>query len=58
MSGMIAVKDLEQLAKENIPYDSYKYFAYGAGEETTLKENLEAFHRSVQMTSLDLDMIQ
>lgn len=37
--------ELEKYAKANLPQKCYRYFAKGAGDETTLKENTEAFKR-------------
>jgi (S)-2-hydroxy-acid oxidase len=39
------VADYERLAAEILPADAYGYFAGGAGDEVTLRENVEAFGR-------------
>src|SRR5262249_61136377 len=39
------VSDYERLAEEKLDPGAYGYFAGGAGDEVTLRENVEAFRR-------------
>ena len=39
------LRDLEQQAKETLPQIAYEYFASGAWDEVTLRENRAAFER-------------
>jgi isopentenyl diphosphate isomerase/L-lactate dehydrogenase-like FMN-dependent dehydrogenase len=41
----VCVADYERLAEERVPPEVWCYFAGGAGDEVTLRENLEAFGR-------------
>jgi isopentenyl diphosphate isomerase/L-lactate dehydrogenase-like FMN-dependent dehydrogenase len=45
MTGPICVADYERLAEERVPPEVWCYFAGGAGDEVTLRENVEAFGR-------------
>ena len=44
-SGFVTVDDFEPIARELLPKDVYDYFAGGAGDEWTLRENRAAFDR-------------
>jgi 4-hydroxymandelate oxidase len=46
-SSYLQVDDYEPVAKSKLPSDVYDYYAGGAGDERTLKENLRAFDRWV-----------
>ena len=41
----VCLKDFESYAREYLPYYAFEFFAGGANEETTIRENLEAFKR-------------
>ena len=41
----INVRDYERLAEEKLDANAHAYFAGGAGDEVTLRENLAAFER-------------
>ena len=41
----IVLEELEQQAKSRLPKEAYDYIAGGAGSESTVRENLAAFHR-------------
>jgi 4-hydroxymandelate oxidase len=43
----VSVDEYEELARERLPRMAFDYFAGGAGEEWTLRENRAAFHRWV-----------
>jgi 4-hydroxymandelate oxidase len=43
----VSVDEYEALARERLPGMSFDYYAGGSGEEWTLRENREAFHRWV-----------
>jgi len=43
----VSIDEYEALARERIPAMSFDYYAGGSGEEWTLRENREAFHRWV-----------
>src|SRR5438105_12289593 len=45
MTDMLNLVELEQLAKEKLPPTAYDYFASGAWDEVTLRENRAAFER-------------
>lgn len=45
MNSPLNLLDLEQLAREKLPRNSYDYFASGAWDEVTLRENRAAFER-------------
>ena len=45
MLKQISVEELEDFAESTIPSNIFKYFAHGAGDKTTLKENINAFQR-------------
>src|SRR4051794_26932215 len=45
MSTTLNLRDLEQLAREKLPQTAYDYFASGAWDEVTLRENRDAFNR-------------
>ena len=45
MTEPVCVSDYERLAEERVPPEVWCYFAGGAGDEVTLRENLEAFGR-------------
>jgi 4-hydroxymandelate oxidase len=45
MTIPLNLRDLEQLAKEKLPQTAYDYYASGAWDEVTLRENREAFER-------------
>src|SRR6202008_2955343 len=45
MSEPVCVADYERLAEERVPPEVWCYFAGGAGDEVTLRENLNAFGR-------------
>ncbi len=46
-SPPVSIDEYEALALDRLPGMSFDYFAGGAGEEWTLRENREAFHRWV-----------
>jgi 4-hydroxymandelate oxidase len=41
----VRVEDFEDLARRHLPADAWDYFAGGAGDEVTLRENRDAFGR-------------
>jgi len=41
----ISLEELEDFAESTIPSNIFKYFAHGAGDKATLKENVNAFKR-------------
>lgn len=41
----VCLKDFESYAREYLPNYAFEFFAGGANEETTIRENLEAFKR-------------
>ena len=43
----VSVDEYEERARERLPRMAFDYYAGGAGEEWTLRENREAFHRWV-----------
>jgi len=43
----VTVEDYEPVARERLPTEVYDYFAGGAGDERTLRENILAFERWV-----------
>jgi 4-hydroxymandelate oxidase len=43
----VSVDEYEERARERLPRMAFDYFAGGAGDEWTLRENREAFHRWV-----------
>jgi (S)-2-hydroxy-acid oxidase len=45
VDSLLNVVDYERLAKETLEPGAYGYFAGGAGDEVTLRENVEAFRR-------------
>ena len=45
MSGPVNVWDYEQLAERKLDLNAHAYFAGGAGDEVTLRDNLAAFER-------------
>lgn len=45
MAGPINVWDYERLAEEKLDANAHAYFAGGAGDEVTLRENVAAFER-------------
>jgi len=45
MKSVLNLFDLEKLAKEKLPQMAYDYFASGAWDEVTLRENRAAFER-------------
>jgi isopentenyl diphosphate isomerase/L-lactate dehydrogenase-like FMN-dependent dehydrogenase len=45
MAGPVNVWDYERLAEERLDANAHAYFAGGAGDEVTLRENLAAFER-------------
>jgi 4-hydroxymandelate oxidase len=47
LSRFVTVDDLEPVARELLPKDVYDYYAGGAGDEWTLRENRAAFDRWV-----------
>lgn len=44
-AGPVNLNDFELIAREKLPHASYEYFAGGAGDEITLRENRLAFER-------------
>ena len=44
--GLLNVSDYERVAEELLDPATFGYFAGGAGDEWTLRENLEAFTRA------------
>ena len=47
MAKRLSVDDFEEEARELLPQLAYDYYAGGAGDEWTLRENRRAFHRWV-----------
>ena len=53
----VCLKDFESYARQYLPNHAFEFFAGGANEETTIRENVEAFkrceniHESVSPTS-------
>src|SRR5919108_4902549 len=45
MAGPLNVWDYERLAEERLDANALAYFAGGAGDEVTLRENVAAFER-------------
>ena len=45
MADPVCVDDFEKHAKKHLPKYAFEYFAGGADEENTLRENVEAFKR-------------
>ena len=45
----VCLKDFESYAREYLPYYAFEFFAGGVNEETTIRENLEAFKRCENM---------
>ena len=45
----VCLKDFESYAREYLPFYAFEFFAGGANEETTIRENLEAFKRCKNM---------
>jgi isopentenyl diphosphate isomerase/L-lactate dehydrogenase-like FMN-dependent dehydrogenase len=45
VDGPVNIWDYEQLAEEKLDANAYAYFAGGAGDEVTLRDNLAAFER-------------
>ena len=43
----VSIDDYEAMARERLPRSAFDYYAGGSGEEWTLRENREAFHRWV-----------
>ena len=47
MTKPVCVNDFEELARKTLPKYAYDFFASGANEELTLKENSEAYKRYI-----------
>ena len=47
MEFPVSIKDFEKRAKLNLPKFVYDYYSSGSTEEQTLKDNCDAFKRSV-----------
>ncbi|KAL9954648.1 hypothetical protein ACROYT_G042213 [Oculina patagonica] len=45
MAKPVCVSDFEELARKNLPQYAYDFYASGANEEFTLKENCQAYKR-------------
>lgn len=45
----VCLKDFESYARQYLPNHAFEFFAGGANEETTIRENLEAFKRCENM---------
>ena len=45
----VCLKDFESYAREYLPFYAFEFFAGGANEETTIRENLEVFKRCENM---------
>ncbi|CAH3122285.1 unnamed protein product [Porites lobata] len=41
----VCLEDFESYARQNLPNHAFEFFAGGANEETTIRENVEAFKR-------------
>ena len=41
----VCLKDFESYARQYLPNHAFEFFAGGANEETTIRENVEAFKR-------------
>ncbi|PHT47283.1 Peroxisomal (S)-2-hydroxy-acid oxidase GLO4, partial [Capsicum baccatum] len=48
----VNVNEFEELARQVLPKVCYDFFAGGAEDQYTLKENIEAFRRIIYMVSL------
>ena len=46
----VCIDDIAELAKQKLDRNAYNYYASGADEEQTLKDNVEAFKRLVMLT--------
>ena len=57
MTDPVCLEDFESYARQYLPNHAFEFFAGGANEETTIRENVEAFkrceniHESVSPTS-------
>ena len=49
LTDPVCLKDFESYAREYLPYYAFEFFARGANEETTIRENLEALKRCENM---------
>ena len=47
MAKPVCVNDFEELARKTLPKYAYDFYASGANEEFTLKENCEAYKRYI-----------
>ena len=47
MAKLVCVNDFEELARKTLPKYAYDFYASGANEEFTLKENCEAYKRYI-----------
>jgi len=45
MAKPVCVNDFKELARKTLPKYAYDFYASGANEEFTLKENCEAYKR-------------
>jgi 4-hydroxymandelate oxidase len=52
----VSIDEYEERARERLPRMAFDYYAGGAGEEWTLRENREAFHRWVLRPRVLIDV--
>ena len=45
LTDPVCLEDFESYARQYLPYYAFEFFAGGANEETTIRENVEAFKR-------------
>ena len=48
LTDPVCLEDFESYARQYLPNHAFEFFAGGANEETTIRENVEAFKRSVR----------
>lgn len=49
MAKPVCVNDFEELVRNTLPQYAYDFYASGANEEFTLKENCEAYKRYITL---------
>ena len=45
LTDPVCLEDFESYARQYLPNHAFEFFAGGANEETTIRENVEAFKR-------------
>ena len=45
MTKPVCMSDFEELARKTLPQYAYDFYASGANEEFTLKQNIQAYKR-------------